>query len=66
VTHDIKYAGYVARQQVDVDRQKRLAEKRIPASLQYTPCNFWRWAKAAKITEVAANTTSEGSAGAIK
>jgi len=32
---DVKYAGYVARQQVDVDRQKRLAEKRIPASFDY-------------------------------
>jgi tRNA uridine 5-carboxymethylaminomethyl modification enzyme len=32
---DVKYAGYVARQQVDVDRQKRLAQKRIPASLDY-------------------------------
>ncbi|MEX0612699.1 MAG: tRNA uridine-5-carboxymethylaminomethyl(34) synthesis enzyme MnmG [Pirellulales bacterium] len=32
---DLKYAGYVARQQVEVDRQTRLAEKRIPESFQY-------------------------------
>jgi tRNA uridine 5-carboxymethylaminomethyl modification enzyme len=32
---DVKYSGYVARQQIEVDRQKRLAEKRIPASLDY-------------------------------
>jgi tRNA uridine 5-carboxymethylaminomethyl modification enzyme len=35
VIHDLKYAGYVARQQVDIDRQTRLAQKRIPASLSY-------------------------------
>ncbi len=35
VTCDIKYAGYIERQQVEVDRQRRLAEKRIPASFDY-------------------------------
>ncbi len=35
VTCDIKYAGYLARQEVDIERQKRLAEKRIPASFDY-------------------------------
>ena len=31
---DLKYAGYIARQQIEVDRQSRLAEKRIPDSFQ--------------------------------
>jgi tRNA uridine 5-carboxymethylaminomethyl modification enzyme len=31
----VKYAGYVARQQTEVDRQKRLSAKRIPASFDY-------------------------------
>ena len=35
VVHDLKYAGYVARQSVEVDRQKRLASKRIPAGFDY-------------------------------
>ncbi len=35
VVHDLKYAGYIARQQVEVDRQARLAEKRIPDSFDY-------------------------------
>ena len=35
VVHDLKYAGYIARQQVEVDRQTRLAEKRIPDSFDY-------------------------------
>jgi tRNA uridine 5-carboxymethylaminomethyl modification enzyme len=36
VVCDLKYAGYVARQEADVDRQRRLAAKRIPASFDYT------------------------------
>lgn len=32
---DIKYAGYVSRQQQQVERMQRLAEKRIPDSLDY-------------------------------
>ncbi|HVU88851.1 MAG TPA: tRNA uridine-5-carboxymethylaminomethyl(34) synthesis enzyme MnmG [Pirellulales bacterium] len=35
VTCDIKYEGYLARQEVDIERQKRLSEKRIPASFDY-------------------------------
>ena len=34
VLYDVKYAGYVARQQIEVDRQTRLAEKRIPDELR--------------------------------
>ena len=35
VAHDAKYAGYVVRQDLDIQRQKRLAERRIPASFDY-------------------------------
>ncbi len=35
VMYDQKYAGYIARQQAEVDRQSRLAEKRIPDSFSY-------------------------------
>ena len=35
VTYDAKYAGYVARQQIEIDRQERLAARRIPATLDY-------------------------------
>ena len=35
VVHDIKYAGYIARQDVEVERHQRLAHKRIPTSLDY-------------------------------
>jgi tRNA uridine 5-carboxymethylaminomethyl modification enzyme len=32
---DARYSGYVARQQTEIDRQQRLAEKRIPATFDY-------------------------------
>jgi tRNA uridine 5-carboxymethylaminomethyl modification enzyme len=35
VSHDMKYAGYVARQEAGIDRQRRLAAKRIPDSFDY-------------------------------
>jgi tRNA uridine 5-carboxymethylaminomethyl modification enzyme len=35
VCYDIKYEGYIARQEADVARQKRLAGKRIPAGFDY-------------------------------
>jgi len=35
VARDAKYAGYVARQQIDIDRQRRLAARRIPADLDF-------------------------------
>jgi tRNA uridine 5-carboxymethylaminomethyl modification enzyme len=35
VTFDMKYEGYIARQEIDVARQQRMAEKRIPESFRY-------------------------------
>jgi len=35
VLYDLKYAGYVARQQLQVDRQQRLANKRIPRGFDF-------------------------------
>ena len=35
VVHDQKYSGYVARQKTEVERQSRLAQKRIPDSFSY-------------------------------
>jgi tRNA uridine 5-carboxymethylaminomethyl modification enzyme len=36
VTFDVKYAGYVARQEMEVARQQRLADKRIPLSFDFS------------------------------
>lgn len=35
VEYDAKYSGYVARQQVQVERQQRMADKRIPSNFDY-------------------------------
>ena len=35
IVFDVKYAGYVSRQQDVIDRQKRLAQKRIPEDFDY-------------------------------
>jgi tRNA uridine 5-carboxymethylaminomethyl modification enzyme len=35
VTYDIKYSGYVSRQEAEIDRHRRLAEKKIPPSFDY-------------------------------
>ena len=35
VTYDVKYAGYVTRQQATVDKHKRLAQRKIPDHFDY-------------------------------
>ncbi len=35
VTYDVKYAGYIVREDLEVARQRRLADKLIPADLDY-------------------------------
>ncbi len=42
VVYDIKYAGYVMRQQEQVARQKRLADKRIPEDFDYSAISHLR------------------------
>jgi tRNA uridine 5-carboxymethylaminomethyl modification enzyme len=35
IVYDAKYEGYLARQQIDIDRQQRLAARKIPESLDF-------------------------------
>ena len=35
VVYDVKYQGYVARQQAEIERRQRMAERRIPDDLDY-------------------------------
>ena len=35
VTYDVKYAGYLARENIDLERQRRLAKRRIPETFDY-------------------------------
>jgi tRNA uridine 5-carboxymethylaminomethyl modification enzyme len=52
VVCDLKYAGYVARQQIDVERQRRLAEKRIPDRFDYSRIAHLRNEAREKLTRV--------------
>ncbi|MEO0529687.1 MAG: tRNA uridine-5-carboxymethylaminomethyl(34) synthesis enzyme MnmG [Planctomycetota bacterium] len=58
---DIKYAGYIARQQTEVDRQRRLADKRIPASFDYDRLAQMRHEAREKLTRVRPTNLSQAS-----
>ena len=42
VCHDVKYAGYIARQEIQIQRQHRLASKSIPAHFDYSALTHMR------------------------
>ncbi len=52
VVYDVKYAGYIARQDAEVDRQLRMAEKRLPASLDYAALPHLRHEAHEKLSRV--------------
>ena len=52
VTYDIKYAGYIERQQTEVARQRRMADKIIPASFDYGRIGSLRIEAKEKLTRV--------------
>ena len=51
VTYDIKYSGYVARQQTIIDRRRRLAEKKIPEHFDYEAMTHLRREAKEKLTK---------------
>ncbi len=52
VLWDVKYEGYVARQEVQVERQRRLSEKRIPMTFDYERITGLRIEAKQKLTRV--------------
>lgn len=52
VVNDVKYAGYVARQEFDVERGRRLAEKRIPATFDFAAIKQLRTEAREKLARV--------------
>ena len=52
VCYDIKYAGYIARQEVQIERQKRLANKQIPETLDYGSLTQMRIEAKEKLTKI--------------
>jgi tRNA uridine 5-carboxymethylaminomethyl modification enzyme len=58
---DLKYAGYVARQQTEVDRQLRLSQKRIPESFNYDGIVHLRAEAREKLSRVRPRNLSQAS-----
>ena len=58
---DQKYSGYVARQQVEVERQSRLAEKKIPDSFSYDRIGQLRAEAREKLSRVRPRNLSQAS-----
>ncbi len=52
VEYDVKYSGYVARQQIQVDRQQRMASKRIPLTFDYEQVDCLRFEARQKLGRI--------------
>jgi len=52
VVFDIKYEGYVSRQHGEVERRKRLSEKKIPMQFDYLSINSLRTEAKQKLTKI--------------
>ncbi|MCA9185856.1 MAG: tRNA uridine-5-carboxymethylaminomethyl(34) synthesis enzyme MnmG, partial [Planctomycetales bacterium] len=59
VVHDLKYEGYVARQEVAIARQQRLSDKRIPAPLDYATLPHLRAEAREKLSRVQPTTLAQ-------
>jgi tRNA uridine 5-carboxymethylaminomethyl modification enzyme len=51
-TYDAKYAGYVGRQQIDIQRRQRLAGRRIPSDLDFRAIEHLREEAREKLSRV--------------
>ena len=61
IVSDLKYAGYVARQQTEIERQSRLSEKRIPETFRYDNISQLRAEAREKLTRVRPRNLSQAS-----
>ncbi|MEE3372928.1 MAG: tRNA uridine-5-carboxymethylaminomethyl(34) synthesis enzyme MnmG [Planctomycetota bacterium] len=61
VVYDVKYSGYILRQQQQVSRQQRLADKRIPGDLQYQEIPHLRGEARQKLHQIRPVTLDQAS-----
>lgn len=61
VTYDVKYAGYIQRQDVEVERQRRLADKRIPDTFDYQRIKQLRNEAREKLSKVRPTSLAQAS-----
>jgi len=52
VMHDAKYAGYLAREDADIARQRRLAERRIPDDFDFSSLHHLRTEAREKLSRI--------------
>ena len=50
--YDVKYEGYVNRQKMEVERQKRMSEKKIPSQFDYRSITSMRNEAREKLSEI--------------
>jgi tRNA uridine 5-carboxymethylaminomethyl modification enzyme len=61
LTYDVKYSGYVERQEVDIARQQRLQEKRIPADFDFARITHLRAEAREKLSRVRPHDLAQAS-----
>jgi tRNA uridine 5-carboxymethylaminomethyl modification enzyme len=61
IEYDVKYAGYIARQEMEVERLQRLQEKRIPAGFDYLSLGQLRTEAREKLTKIRPITLAQAS-----
>ncbi|HWA99721.1 MAG TPA: tRNA uridine-5-carboxymethylaminomethyl(34) synthesis enzyme MnmG [Pirellulales bacterium] len=61
VTSDVKYSGYVARQAIEVERQRRLADKRIPANFDFQALTHLRTEAREKLARIQPTSFAQAS-----
>ena len=61
VEYDVKYAGYVARQLAEVERQRHLEEKKLPEDLNYKEIKGLRIEAAQKLEAIRPRTVGQAS-----
>jgi tRNA uridine 5-carboxymethylaminomethyl modification enzyme len=61
VEYDVKYEGYVARQNDEIERQRRMAERRIPPSFDYSRITQLRAEAREKLIRVRPITLAQAS-----
>ena len=52
IVWDVRYEGYIQRQEAQVDRQRRMSSKRIPASFDYLKISGLRIEAQQKLSEI--------------
>jgi tRNA uridine 5-carboxymethylaminomethyl modification enzyme len=61
VTYDVKYAGYIARQEVEIARHQRLAQKRIPTTFDFASILHLRIEAREKLSQIRPASVAQAS-----